>query len=96
MPYPSYQQQYYRPYVPHQNGMGVAGFTLGFIGLLFSFVPLVGVVAWPLVILGMIASGLGLSKTHRGQANKLGYAVAGLLTSATGLIVCMTWMTALP
>jgi hypothetical protein len=94
MSHPPYQQ-YYRPYVPQQNGMGVAGFTLGVIGLVFSFIPLIGVVAWPLVVLGVILSGVGLGKARRGEANNLGLAVAGLVTSLIGLVLCIAWAAAL-
>lgn len=89
-------QHYYRPYVPQQNGMGVAGFTLGIIGLVFSFISLVGVVAWPLVIAGTILSGAGLDKARRGKANHLGLTVAGLTVSLTGLILCIAWVSPLP
>jgi hypothetical protein len=42
-----------------QNGLGTSGFVLGLIGLIFSPIPIVGVIAWPLVILGLIFSAIG-------------------------------------
>jgi hypothetical protein len=45
---------------PPRNGLGTAGFVLGLVGLLLSFIPLIGVVAWPLVILGLVLSIVGI------------------------------------
>src|SRR5258705_8300380 len=58
-PYP-YQTQL-APAPAPRNGLGTAGFVLGLIGLIFSPIPLIGVVAWPLVILGLIFVLLGFS-----------------------------------
>jgi hypothetical protein len=95
MAYPPYQQAQ-GPYgvSQPQNGLGVAGFVLGIVGLVFSFIPLIGVVAWPMVIIGVVLSGVGISKAKRGQANNMGLAVAGLVTSLAGLILCIAWVAA--
>ncbi|MBE1463655.1 DUF4190 domain-containing protein [Kibdelosporangium phytohabitans] len=94
--YPPHQQQA----GPHgvaqpQNGLGVAGFVLGIVGLVFSFIPIIGVIAWPLVIIGVVLSGVGISKAKKGEANNLGLAVAGLVTSVVGLVLCIAWVSAL-
>jgi hypothetical protein len=77
---------------PQQNGLGVAGFVLGLVGLVFSFIPFIGIIAWPLVIVGAVLSGVGMSKAQKGQANNMGLAVAGLVTSIIGLIMCIGWV----
>jgi hypothetical protein len=88
----------YAPNPPQQtaerpsNGLGTAGFVLGLIGLLFSFIPLIGVVAWPLVILGIIFSAIGISKAAKGRATNKGLAIAGLVVSVVGLVVCVLWV----
>ena len=91
MPYspapPSYQQ-------PPRNGLGTAGFVLGLIGLIFSPIPFVGVIAWPLVIVGLILSLLGLAKARKGEATNKGLAVAGIVLSAIGLVICIVWVAA--
>lgn len=74
------------------NGLGTAGFVVGLIGLLFSFIPLIGVVAWPLVILGIIFSAVGISKAAKGRATNKGLAIAGLVVSIAGLVVCILWV----
>jgi hypothetical protein len=81
----------YRPVAP-RNGLGTAGFVLGLIGLVFSFVPIVGVVAWPLVILGLIFSAIGFSRARSGAATNKGLAIAGVVMSVIGLIMCIVWV----
>lgn len=94
------QPQYYAPHPPAytppqpQNGLGTAGFVLGLIGLLFSPIPFVGMVAWPLVILGLIFSLIGLSRANRRRATNKGLAVAGIVLSLVGLVICVLWVVA--
>jgi hypothetical protein len=78
-------QQTARP----SNGLGTAGFVLGIIGLVFSFIPLIGIIAWPLVILGVIFSAVGFSKASKGRATNKGLAIAGLVVSIVGLVICV-------
>jgi hypothetical protein len=87
----------YAPNPPHQtpakpsNGLGTAGFVVGLIGLLISFIPLIGVVAWPLVVLGIVFSAVGISKAVKGRATNKGLSIAGLVVSVIGLVVCIVW-----
>jgi hypothetical protein len=74
------------------NGLGTAGFVVGLIGLVLSFVPLIGVVAWPLVILGIVFSAIGISKASKGRATNKGLAIAGLVVSVIGLVICILWV----
>ncbi len=90
----------YAPNPPQQraaqpsNGLGTTGFVLGLIGLLFSFIPVIGLVAWPLVILGIIFSAVGISKASKGRATNKGLAIAGLVVSVVGLVICVVWAAA--
>jgi len=77
-----------------RNGLGTAGFVLGLIGLLFSVIPLIGVVAWPLVILGLVFSLVGFSRGRGGQATNKGLALAGAILSAIGMLICILYVTA--
>jgi hypothetical protein len=77
-----------------RNGFATAGFVLGLLGLLFSPIPVIGIIAWPLVILGIIFSGVGLFRALRDLAPKKGLAIAGLACSAIGLIICIIWVIA--
>lgn len=73
------------------NGLGVTGFVLGLIGLVLSFIPLIGVVAWPLVILGIIFSAVGINKAVKRHATGKGLSIAGLVVSVIGLVICILW-----
>lgn len=73
------------------NGLGLTGFIVGLIGLLLSFIPLIGVVAWPLVILGIIFSAIGIAKASKGRATNKGLSIAGIVVSIIGLVVCILW-----
>jgi hypothetical protein len=71
------------------NGLGLTGFVLGLVGLVLSFIPLIGVVAWPLVILGVIFSAIGISKAVKGRATNKGMAITGLVLSVIGIVICI-------
>lgn len=74
-----------------RNGFAIAGFVLGMVGLIFSLIPVIGLVAWPLVILGVVFGTLGLLRVRRSSAPHASLAVIGVVLSALGLIVCVAW-----
>jgi hypothetical protein len=80
--------------VQYKNGLGTAGFVLGLVGLIFAFIPLIGVVAWPLVILGLIFGIVGTLRASRGQASNKGLAITAVVLSALGLVICIIWTAA--
>ncbi|MER5390629.1 MmpS family transport accessory protein [Saccharopolyspora sp. NPDC002686] len=77
-----------------RNGFGTTGFVLGLVGLIFSFIPIIGVIAWPLVILGLIFGILGFNRARKGVATNSGLAITGIVLSAIGLVVCIVWAAA--
>ncbi|AXB48229.1 hypothetical protein A4R43_02630 [Amycolatopsis albispora] len=77
-----------------RNGLGTAGFVLGLVGLIFAFIPLIGIVAWPLTILGLIFGVIGLQRANRGQSTNKGMAIAAIALSAIGLVICIIWTAA--
>lgn len=89
---PQPQQSY--PAQPN-NGLAVASLVLGVVGLVFAFIPIVGVIAWPCVILGIIFGGIGMSKANETPGSPKGMAVAGLTCSLVGLVICFIWLIAL-
>ncbi|MTD54885.1 DUF4190 domain-containing protein [Amycolatopsis pithecellobii] len=92
-PYPGgYDQQFYNKQSP-RNGLGVSGMVLGIVALVFSFVPVIGVIAWPLSIVGTVLSGVGINYVRTGRADNKGVAIAGLTTSVIALVVCILWVT---
>jgi hypothetical protein len=70
------------PYPAPTNGMGIAGFVLGLLGLLFFWVPVLGLL---LAGLGIALSGVGLAQGRRTGAST-GLAVAGLVCGIVGVI----------
>jgi len=89
-PWPPHPSPFPPPRAP-ENGLGTAGFVLGLVGLLFSFLPIVGIIAWPLVILGGVLSGVGIARASAGRATNKGLAIAGLVCAGVGLIVCIAY-----
>lgn len=86
-------QQYPAPQAaPPRNGLGTAGFVLGLVGLVFSPIPFVGVVAWPLVVLGLILSAVGVARVRAGKATNKGLSIAGVVVSILGLVVSILWV----
>lgn len=73
------------------NGLAIAGFVLGLLGLLFSFIPIVGVIAWPMVILGLVFGVVGVKKAISGNAAHKGLAIAAIALSAVGLLMCVLY-----
>lgn len=80
--------------VPYKNGLGTAGFVLGLVGLIFAFIPLIGIIAWPLTILGLIFGIVGTLRANRGQASNKGMAITAVVLSAIGLVICVIWTAA--
>lgn len=59
------------------NGMGVAGFVLALLALLFCWIP---VLNWILWILGVVFSAIGVFRPHKGLA------ITGLVISFIGIL----------
>ncbi|WP_243770144.1 DUF4190 domain-containing protein [Amycolatopsis acidicola] len=78
--------------VEYRNGPGTAGFVLGLAGAIFSVIPIIGVIAWPLVILGAVFGAVGVARVRKDKANNTGLAIAGLVLSVLGLIICVLWV----
>lgn len=77
--------------VQPRNGFGVTALVLGIVGAVFALIPVIGVIAWPLVILGLIFGVLGIVRATKGTANNKGVAIAGTALSGVGLVLCIAW-----
>ena len=78
-PQPQYSAPMYAapaPYLPPQNGVGIAALILGILGLvacgLFTSVP------------GIICGHIGVKKADRGEADNRGMAMAGMIMGYIG------------
>jgi hypothetical protein len=89
--YTPLQQHAAPPATPPRNGLGTAGFVLGLIGLVIAPIPLAGVVAWPLSVLGLILSAVGVARVRGGKATNKGLSIAGVIVSLLGLVVSILW-----
>lgn len=65
--------------------MGTAGFVLALLGLVFSWVPVLGWILW---LLGLIFSFVGVFRQPKGLS------IAGLVISCLGLIVLIILLAA--
>lgn len=73
------------------NKIGTAGFFLGLIGLVLAPILVTRIVAWPLVVAGLILSVIGISRARKANATKKGLSIAGVVLSALGLTICLMW-----
>jgi len=79
-PPPGFYPGNYQPPPPQTNALAVAGFILSLLGIGF-LIPLLGWLAIPLVILGIVLSIIGLNKARTGAPFR-GLAMAGLIIGA--------------
>lgn len=70
------------------NSLGKASFIVGVIGLIFSFIPIIGFVSWLLGPLAIIFGLVALRKQPRSLA------IAGLIAGAITMLVCFSWLNA--
>ena len=75
------------------NGYAIAALVLGIVGLCLALVPIVGIIAWPIVILGVIFGCISLAQALRKRASK-GMAISGLVCSILGLVFCIVYLMA--
>ena len=76
---------------PPSNGLGIAGFVTGLIGLVFCWVPWFGVL---LAGIGVVLSAIGISSGKKKGAS-IGLAIAGLVCGIIALIPAIIIMVAL-
>jgi len=75
-----------------RNGLGTAALVLGITAAVFSVIPIVGLIAWPLSITGIILGFIGLSRVNQGEATNRGVTIGGLATSGAALAICFVWL----
>lgn len=78
-----------------KNGLGLTGFILGIIAIVFALIPYIGIIAWPLSILGIVFSGVGVGFAFNGKADNKGIAISGLAVSVVALALCFIWVAGL-
>lgn len=68
------------------NGLATASMVLGIISIITVLIPIIGMIAWILAPLGLILGFVAL-----GKPGGRGMAIAGIVTSAIGLLFCIGW-----
>ena len=71
--------------VKGSNGLATAGFVLGLLGLLGSWIPVLNIVGIILGVLGVVLAGVGLAKSKKVNAGK-GLAIAGIVLGVLAVI----------
>jgi hypothetical protein len=72
-----------------KNGFGTAALVLGILALLGSFIPIVGIVAIPMAVVGVVLAFLGLGRVRKGLATNKGSAIAGIVLNTIALVVAV-------
>lgn len=70
------------------NGLATAGFVLGLLGLLGSWIPVLNFVGILLGVVGAVLAAVGLAKSKRVGAGK-GLAIAGLVLGVLAVIIAI-------
>lgn len=71
-----------------RNGLATAGFVLGLLGLLGSWIPLLNILAIVLGVVGAILAAVGLGKSKKAGVGK-GLALAGLILGVLAVIIAL-------
>ena len=66
-----------------KNGLGVAGFVIALVGLVFSWIPLLNVFSYWLCIIGAVLSIVALFL----KGKKRGLAIAGIICGIAGIVI---------
>ena len=69
----------------HGTGFAVTSMVLGILALLFSFIPLVNAVTFPLAIIALTFGGIAMTKKYQGH----GMAITGVVTGVLSLVVAI-------
>ena len=71
--------------------MNIAGMVLGIIALVLAWIPFVGIISIPMVMVGLPLSFIGFRRSRR-RGNGVGMAIAGLATNLIALSVIVLWL----
>ena len=66
-----------------KNGLGVAGFVIALVGLVFSWIPLLNVISFWLCAIGIVLAVVALFLKNK----KKGMAIAGLICGIAGIVI---------
>lgn len=70
------------------KGLGIAAMVLGIVAAVCAFIPLLNIISFPLVILGLVLGVVSLIMA-RGGKGPVGFGVAGIACSGAALIITL-------
>ena len=71
--------------------MSIAGMVLGIVAVTLAWIPLIGIVSIPLVLVGMPLSIISLVQ-RRQRGARIGMAVAGIATNSVALLFIILYV----
>jgi Domain of unknown function (DUF4190) len=92
-PPPPPQQVVYAQGPQQGNGMATTGFVCGLLAAIFGVIPFVFYLSFPLGIIGIVFSYIGLRRANREpERGGRGLAIAGLVLGIIGLVLAVLWI----
>ncbi len=89
---PAYQPSYPPPGAPSQgNGLAVAGMVVGIVSIPLFFLNWIDII---IGIVGLVLSIVGLNRSKRLGGTGRGMAIAGIVTSAVGIVAAAIFLIA--
>jgi|1186.fasta_scaffold545751_2 hypothetical protein len=67
----------------HGTGFAVSSMVLGILALVFSFIPLINVVTFPLAVVALPLGAIGMTKKYQGH----GMAITGVVTAVLSICI---------
>ena len=71
--------------------MSIAGMVLGIVAVTLGWIPIIGIVSIPLVLVGMPLSVLGL-RQNLNRGSGIGMAVAGIATNSIAILFIILYL----
>ena len=80
------------PYAAKGNGLAVAGFVTGLLGLILSLIPILFYAGIVLDVVGIVLGAMGRSRAKEPGVPHRGLATAGIVLGVVGLVVFISWV----
>ncbi|WP_084440862.1 DUF4352 domain-containing protein [Dermatophilus congolensis] len=75
-----------------ENGFGTSVLVLGINTFIASFIPLFGLLSFPLALIGILCAIVGIVRVFKGKASNFGSAAVGLVLSTLAAAICVIWV----
>lgn len=69
------------------KGLSIGAMVCGILGIVFSWIPFVVYIAFPLAVVGIVLAGVAMSRINKGGEGSKGMAVAGLVCGIVGAAI---------